>query len=57
MTADEWTEAFTRELGLSPPNHEEVRAILELTGRRALVRTYGRARSGLARRGQRQTAR
>ena len=32
MTADEWTDAFARELGLSPPNHEQVRAILELAG-------------------------
>ena len=32
MTADEWTGAFARELGLSPPNQEQVRAILELAG-------------------------
>jgi len=32
MTADEWTDAFARELGLSPPNRDQVRAILELAG-------------------------
>ena len=32
MTADEWTDAFARELGLSPPNPEQVRLILELAG-------------------------
>ena len=32
MTADEWTDAFARELGLSPPNRNQVRAILELAG-------------------------
>ena len=32
MTADEWTDAFARELGLSAPNHDHVRAILELAG-------------------------
>jgi hypothetical protein len=30
MTADEWTDAFARELGLSPPNQEQVPAILQL---------------------------
>jgi hypothetical protein len=32
MTADEWTEAFAREIGLSPPDREQVGAILELAG-------------------------
>jgi len=32
MTADEWTDALARELGLSPPSHQQVRAILELAG-------------------------
>ena len=58
MTADEWTDAFARELGLSAPNHDQVPAILELAGTaRALIRTHGRASGGVARRGQRQSAR
>jgi hypothetical protein len=32
MTADEWTGAFAHEIGLSPPNQEQVRAILQLAG-------------------------
>jgi hypothetical protein len=32
MTADEWTEAFARELGLSPPDREQIGAILKLAG-------------------------
>lgn len=30
MTRDEWIGAFARELGLSPPDDEQVNAILEL---------------------------
>jgi hypothetical protein len=32
MTADEWIGAFAREIGLSPPNREQERVILELAG-------------------------
>jgi hypothetical protein len=32
MTADEWIGAFAREIGLSPPDREQIGAILKLAG-------------------------
>jgi hypothetical protein len=58
MTADEWTEAFAREIGLSPPDRERVGAILKLAGTAAhSSERNGRARRGVARRGKWQADR
>ena len=57
MTAEEWLDAFAREVRLSPPTQEQVRAILELAGTAAHTSEHGRARRGVARRRQWQGAR